>query len=99
MSLLPAYRATIANIEGAFAHRRRPRGSHPTCELLDAHATLFQALAHRHGWDAVNRHSRLIDTILRGVEGRPAKPTKAAERARTATVYQQVRKYGGEGHA
>jgi len=86
MSLLPAYRTAIAD---ALARPSR----YPGRDMLDAHASLFRALAHRHGWDAVNRHTRLIDTILRSVEGRPAKPTKAAERARTLAAYERVRKH------
>ena len=93
MSLLPAYRATIARIELAHPHGVRRRGCHPAWEMLDAHASVFFALARRHGWNAVNRHSRWIDTILRGVEGRPAKPSRAAEQARTLAAYERLRKH------
>ena len=89
MSLLPAYRTAIAD---ALARPSR----YPGRDMLDAHASVFRALAHRHGWDAVNRHTRLIDTILRGVEGRPAKPSRAVERARALAKYEQVRRHRGE---
>ena len=86
MSLLPAYRARIEHVRAHPSH-------YPGRDMLDAHAALFRALAHRHGWEAVLRHSRLIDTILRGVEGRPAKPSKAAEQARTLAAYERLRKH------